>query len=146
MQHDRPTIPSHPWSLPLASTTYSSLWSNTSTGVGTWPWWSLPPIAIGRPEPGICSPSYTWRTYPVVAPRAPLWQCGERLVVQQVRRCPHIPVKSANSNTGGTLCGRLWQHPTSDTCNERLPGLRTSQQHTRLPHEDKQRTTSTTWT
>ena len=32
------------------------------------------------------------------------------------------------------------------TCHERLPGLRTSQQYTRLPHEDKQRTTSTTWT
>ena len=31
------------------------------------------------------------------------WQCCERLVVQQVRRCPYIPVKSANSNTGGTL-------------------------------------------
>ena len=146
MQHDRPAIPSHPWSLSLARTTHRSQRSNSTTGMGTWPWRSLPPTTIGWPKLGLCPPPHTWEAYPVVTSRASLWQCGQCVVLQQVWRCTHILVKSTHRNTGGALRRWLWQHPTRDTRPERLPGLRTSKQHTRFPHEDKQRTTSTTRT
>ena len=54
--------------------------------------------------------------------RAPVWQCCQCLVIQQVRRCTHLPVKSAHSNTGGTLRRWLWQHTTDHTRHERLSG------------------------